>query len=445
MKENNGQTPPAAAGRRRLFIFSLWYFPSHFGLHVVDIAAAFSRAGYDVTIVTVAAATFNLPYFDAFRELFDVVASGWPHLVRLNVERLEERGAYNPCVVIRRDSTFHDCMEQVRMAPCHLLHFFEMLVPYFNAETVTSSLSTSVLYAGNFVTRVTGQHRDNSAEPPSPETVVNTLLHPYSVDLAGGGYRLRGVDCIFSETHELVHMLRSTALRTPCRWTSRPVFAAPVLAAPPCDIHTTWSIPRTAKVLLYAGRPAKNARALLSILKLVRLRCAIAPIVLLLVGMREDPVAGWPGAHELRSSIRTAPFVSRATLFGIMKSADVFVYPGLVDGYPKVLTEANLARLPVVAFNSPASGVHEIAMDGETALLVHSASPVATTETENERFATAIARILTDPALRGALVERAFLTAMDMDAPDFVTKLEELWRRSHEARASQNDTIPDRT
>lgn len=435
----------AAPVDRRLFIFSLWYFPSHFGLHVVDIAAAFSHAGYDVTIVTVATTTFDLPYFDAFRELFHVVASDWPKLVRLNVERLEERGAHNPCLTIRRDPTFHDCMRQMRTAPCHLLHFFEMLVPYFNAETVPSSLSTSILYAGNFVTRVIGRHRDKTTEPPAPERVVKTLFRPYSIDLADGGYRLRGVDCIFSETRELVRMLRATTLRTPCWWTSRPIFAAPVLEAPPYDIHAAWSIPRVAKVLLYAGRPAKNARALLSILKLLRACPVAAPIVLLLVGVREDDSAAWPGARELSGSVRTVPFVSRATLFGIMKSADVFVYPGLVDGYPKVLSEAALARLPVVAFSSPASGVCEIAMDGETALLVETASPAVTTETENGRFAAAIARILTEPGLRGALVERAFAAAVSMDASHFVHKLEELWRRSHEACASQTDTAPDPT
>lgn len=444
MTADDNRPTLAATAKRRLFIFSLWYFPSHFGLHVVDIATAFARAGYDVTIVTVEEAAFALPYFDAFREAFDAVSADWPQLVRLQVDRLEERGAYNPQLLIRRDSTFHGCLRQMEGSPCYLLHFFEMLLPYFNTETVPSALVTSVLYAGNFVTRVIEQDPNQAVAPASPDQVVKTLLRPYSVALEGGGYRLRGVDCIFSETQELVRTLRSTMLRTPCWWTSRPVFAAPVLAAPPCDIRASWNIPRAARLLLYAGRPAKNVRALLSILRLVRLRSPVSPIVLLLIGVRAEQFGEWPGAPELRQSVRTVPFVNRTQLFGIMKSADVFVYPGLVDGYPKVLSEASLARLPIVAFNSPASGVREIAMHEKTALLVDTASAAVTSEPENERFAAAVTQILTEPELRDAIVQRAFAAAEGMDAPRFVSKLEQLWRNLGTGTlTSRDDNVPD--
>ncbi|MGH7070227.1 MAG: glycosyltransferase family 4 protein [Acetobacteraceae bacterium] len=428
MSGNAGRLSGPAAGRR-LFILSLWYFPSRFGLHVVDIAAAFSRAGYDVTIVTVAKAAFDLPYFDAFREAFDVAAGDWPQLVRLNLESLEDRGAYNPRLAIRRDSTFRACLRQMESGPCYLLHFFEMFLPYFNSETVASAVVTSLLYAGNFITRIIGQRLREGVAPISPDFVVETLLHPYSVAAEHGGYRLRGVACVFSETRELARMLHSTRLRTRCWWTSRPVFVAPVLAAPPCDLHVEFGIPERAKVLLYAGRPAKNARALLSILRLVRSRHAHAPVILLLVGVRGQELSAWPGACGVRESVRTVPFVSRTRLLGIMKSADVFVYPGLVDGYPKVISEAQLARLPVVAFSSPASGVREVATDGATALLVDVASEAETSERENREFAAAVTRILTERTLRDALVERASLAAMQMDAPHFVNRLERLWAR----------------
>lgn len=426
-EEEGGRSGPAAAAKR-LFIFSLWYFPSHFGLHVVDIANAFTGAGYDVTIVTIASAAFDLPYFDPFREAFDVVADDWPRLVRLNVEHLEDRGAYNPRLAISHDSTFHDCRRQMQSGRCHLLHFFEMFLPYFNSETIVSSVVTSVLYAGNFITRIIGQRGGEATAPIAPGDIVDTLLHPHSVGLPRGGYRLRGADCIFSETRGLVRMLRSTRLETPSWWTSRPIFAAPVLAAPFYDIRGELDLPGNVKVLLYAGRAAKNARSLASILRLVHLRYVSAPVVLLLVGVSTKDFCAWPGAGDVDLLVRNVPFVSRAKLFGIMKAADVFVYPGLVDGYPKVISEAQLARLPVVAFSSPASGVPEIATDGDTALLVEVASSTVTSERENEQFAGAIARILTERALRDALVERAFLAAMRMDAPNFVNSVEHWWR-----------------
>lgn len=444
MSGNDRRHSAPAAAERRLFILSLWYFPSHFGLHVLDIAGAFARAGYDVTIVTVERAAFDLPYFDAFRETFDVAAGDWPQLVRLNLESLENRGACNPRLTLRRDAIFHACRQQMESGPCYLLHFFEMFLPYFNSETVASSVATSVLYAGNFITRIIGQRLRERGAPISPDSVVAAQLHPYCVNSGHGRYRLRGVECIFSETRELAHMLHSTRLQTRCWWTSRPVFAAPVLAACPYDIHAELGIPELAKVLLYAGRPAKNARALLPILRLVQLRHANAPVILLLVGVREQEFSAWPGASGVRASVRTVPFVSRPTLFGIMKSADVFVYPGLVDGYPKVISEAHLARLPVVAFNSPASGVREVATHEATALLVDVASEAETSERENLQFATAVTRLLTERTLREALVERASLATLRMDAPHFVNRLERLWApyRGRKAGARPGTAIP---
>ncbi|MGH8160781.1 MAG: glycosyltransferase, partial [Gammaproteobacteria bacterium] len=415
-------------GTRRLFIISLWYFPSHFGVHVDDLAKAFAAACYDVTIVTVSRHTLELPYFDAFRDTFDVIASNWPEVVRLNVERLEERGAYNPYVFLGHDAVFESCTRQMEAAPCYLLHFFEMLVPYFNSDTVGSAAVTSVIYAGNFITRIMAQQDVRR----SAGKIAGKLLARYASPV-NDGFRLGGVDCVLSETKSLPPMLRLAGLRTPSYWASRPAFADPVMRAAPCDLATEFGIPKDAKVLLYAGRPAKNAIVLPSILARIRLRHPGELIVLLLIGPRPEEAAGWPGAAGQREWIRASPFVAREKLFGIMKAADVFVYPGLIDGYPKVISEAGFARLPVVAFSGRTSGLHEMSPNRDLALIVKTAASTASSGRENERFAGAVNRILDDRRLRDGLVARAFGAAKRMDAPRFVQAVERRWRR-HERR-----------
>lgn len=226
----------------------------------------------------------------------------------------------------------------------------------------------------------------------------------------------------------LPRILRSTGLRTPAYWTSRPVFAEPVIAAPPCDIHAEFGIPKDAKILLYAGRPSKNADVLPTILGLVQRRRANERIFLLLIGAHPEDVVAWPGVSAQCSRVRAIPLINRAKLFAIMKSADALVYPGLVDGYPKIISEAGLARLPVVAFNSSSSGLHEMGRNGEIALMIDAASPAGTSGVENEQFAAAVDRVLSERRLRDTLVARAFVAAKRMDAPRFVKRIERRWQ-----------------
>ena len=415
---------------KRLFLFSLWYHPSHFGMHVDDMATAFSRAGYDVTIVTVNRAAFDNSYFDAFRHMFDVTTTKWQRIFRLNVESLVERGSLNPIVKIVRDQVFDACMQEIRLSNCHLIHFFEFFLADFNAEIVSTSITSSLIYAGNFVTRILADNHGELTEMITIEKIVFGMLAPYSLDCSDGSYRLRGVDCILSETRELPEMLRATKLRTPAHWISRPISCESVLKAPPYDIHRGFGIPENAKVLLYAGRPSKNARVLPKVLGLVRRDYAKAePVILLLIGARDDDIVDWDQLCEQRAHIRAVPFVGRDMLFGIMKTVDVFTYPGLLDGYPKVVSEASLAGAPIVAFSSVTSGLNEMVENERSALVINVASPDRSTDLEVEHFAAAIHRILTDSELRDRLTQRAFDAAMEMDTKQVVARIERQWEQ----------------
>lgn len=413
--------------RRRLFLFSLWYFPSHFGLHVNDVARAFSEQGYEVTIVTLERSAFELAYFDPFRRTFERGAPEWHDVVRLGLARLGERGAYNPHVFLRRDEPFAAVLHRMQAEPCFLLHYFEMLLPCFNRETMPTARACAVMYAGNFLRRIAEQESADGVSDESEDRVVEKLLERSRVELPNGCYTLRGTDCVLSETQELPRALGKTRLRTPASWVSRPIFSEDVTAAARRDVHARFGIPEDAKVLLYAGRPEKNACALPAILGLAQRRRPNDLLFLLLVGSDPSDVLKWPAGRTQAGRIKACPFVPRDELFGLMKTADVFVYPGLIDGYPKIVSEAAIARLPVVAFDSPASGLREMGSDEEIALTIKVASAGTTDSSENARFAAAIDRLLTDATLRARLVQRAFRAAERMDGHHFVASIERSW------------------
>jgi glycosyltransferase involved in cell wall biosynthesis len=77
--------------------------------------------------------------------------------------------------------------------------------------------------------------------------------------------------------------------------------------------------------------------------------------------------------------------------------ADAVVMPSHSEGSPNVLLESMAAGVPVIA--TRVGGVPEIAVDGETALLVPPRDP--------EAMAAAIARLLDDAELRKNIVRRA--------------------------------------
>ena len=78
-------------------------------------------------------------------------------------------------------------------------------------------------------------------------------------------------------------------------------------------------------------------------------------------------------------------------------AADVMALPSHSEGSPLALLEAMAAGVPVVA--TAVGGVPEVAADGETALLVPAR--------DTHAFAGALARMLTDGALSGALAANA--------------------------------------
>jgi glycosyltransferase involved in cell wall biosynthesis len=80
-----------------------------------------------------------------------------------------------------------------------------------------------------------------------------------------------------------------------------------------------------------------------------------------------------------------------------MKHWDLFVLPSLWEGFPTVVMEAMLSKIPIIATNIP--GTNELVKDYETGILV----PIKDTK----ELAKNIVKLYKDKLLRNSLVENA--------------------------------------
>jgi glycosyltransferase involved in cell wall biosynthesis len=102
---------------------------------------------------------------------------------------------------------------------------------------------------------------------------------------------------------------------------------------------------------------------------------------------------------------------------GLMRQAMVFALSSRYEGFPNVLTEAMSHGRAVVAFDCP-SGPAEIVRDGHDGLLVR--------DSDSDAMATAIDRLLSDPALRDRLGSAARCTIASYALPNVCGRWREL-------------------
>jgi glycosyltransferase involved in cell wall biosynthesis len=130
---------------------------------------------------------------------------------------------------------------------------------------------------------------------------------------------------------------------------------------------------------------------------------AAAPAVLARFPDSRFVVAGdGPLRAELEERAAGMPFEftgERRDVPQLLAGMDVFAFPSLFEGLCLAVIEAQAAGVPVVA--TPVGGIRETVVDGETGLLVPSGDPAA--------LASAICRLLDDPALASRLADEARL------------------------------------
>ena len=108
----------------------------------------------------------------------------------------------------------------------------------------------------------------------------------------------------------------------------------------------------------------------------------------------------------LGDSVQMHGYLERAALFEVMRTADVFLLPSHLEGFPNSLIEAMALGLPSIV--TPVGAIPEIVRDGG-ALMVPIGDPVALSD--------AIQRLIGDPGLRTKLGKEACGTVMRHYSP----------------------------
>jgi glycosyltransferase involved in cell wall biosynthesis len=107
---------------------------------------------------------------------------------------------------------------------------------------------------------------------------------------------------------------------------------------------------------------------------------------------------------EARRYVTIVERVPESAVITAYRTHDVLVLPSTYEGFGMVVPEAMTERLPVVA--TPVGAAKSLIVDGETGLLVP--------PRDADALADAIARLLTDPALRVKVADAAFELVRDM-------------------------------
>jgi glycosyltransferase-like protein len=148
--------------------------------------------------------------------------------------------------------------------------------------------------------------------------------------------------------------------------------------------------------------PRKGSTTLFAALGLLAAR-GLRPALVILGGQsfqdyepyRREALAMLPALGlEPGTDVVQVGTVTDAELAAWYRTADALAFPSLKEGFGLVALEALACDLPVVASDLPAFG--EFLTDGQDALLPAAGDPVA--------LADAMERVMTDPALRSALV-----------------------------------------
>lgn len=124
-----------------------------------------------------------------------------------------------------------------------------------------------------------------------------------------------------------------------------------------------------------------------------------------------DSIVARIAALDLADRVEIRGRVSADELEALLAGAEVLVFPSAYEGFGNPVVEAMSRRVPVVAASSTAAG--EVA--GDAALLVPPSDPAA--------MASAVNRILTDPALAERLRTDGYRRAADFSAERAVAAL----------------------
>lgn len=150
-------------------------------------------------------------------------------------------------------------------------------------------------------------------------------------------------------------------------------------------------------------QPRKN---ILRLIAAVRLLAERRPVHLSLIGPEGYQARAITDAVGSGASVEFLGYVSQARLIQAYRTADIFVYPSIYEGFGLPVIEAMACGTPVVT--STGGSLPEVA--GDAAVVVNPTDVVA--------IAAGIARVADDGALRSRLMQEGRLRARQYTWPD---------------------------
>jgi len=158
------------------------------------------------------------------------------------------------------------------------------------------------------------------------------------------------------------------------------------------------------RIIMYAGRLHRIKRLPDLISSFAKLKAEGMNLALLIAGDGAEKATLTRIVEEegLQEHVRFLGAIPHEQVYRFMKIADVFVLPSVMEGNPRVLLEAMLCGLPVVAYN--VVGVNDVIINGKTGLL---AEPFNV-----EDLSEAVRMLLTEPGLSTMLVNQAYATVV---------------------------------
>jgi glycosyltransferase involved in cell wall biosynthesis len=209
-----------------------------------------------------------------------------------------------------------------------------------------------------------------------------------------------------------------------------------ILTPPSADetrrVHERYQI--QGRFVLYAGniKPHKNLERLIQAFGQVKARPGFEDVKLIIIGDEIQRYGSLRRSVEtagVRQDVRFFGFVPDATLAVLYRTAHVFAFPSLYEGFGLPPLEAMACGTPVIT--SRISSLPEVV--GDAALLV---DPYDTTE-----IARALERVFSDQALREELVTRGRARASEFSWDRSVRAVLSVYREvlsppSHAAEAT---------
>ena len=135
-------------------------------------------------------------------------------------------------------------------------------------------------------------------------------------------------------------------------------------------------------------------------------------------------------AKQMGVADRVHFFGYRTDRLSFLKNFDAFVLPSALEGIPRCVMESMAAEIPVIATDIP--GCRDIVRDGSTGLLMKVG--------DSHSLATAIERLMSDPALRSNLASAGrALVEGEFSAAAMASRYVDLYRR---VIASRDAAVP---